>query len=154
LRRAIGAAEFPATIAIDCGKFLKLRPLDRLFQAIFACKCCSIPGDAASRAKNHDKRLTGLNPGIYCAPFQVKGVFLDAPAVDGVQKRAILGSSPQALVASGHSLKIRIGNLCGDSRHYTFGAIDDEFPKRPAVHWCSNALVNGCEFWISIASVT
>jgi hypothetical protein len=26
--------------------------------------------------------------------------------------------------------------LCGDSRHYTFGAIDDEFPKRPAVQRC------------------
>ena len=74
--------------------------------------------------------------------------------IDGLVNQVILGSSPQTFVVSGHSLKIRIGNLCGDSRHYTFGAIDDEFPKRPAVHWCSNALVDGCEFWISIASVT
>jgi hypothetical protein len=91
-----------------------------------------------ARAKIRDKRLTGLKPGIYCAPFQVKGVFRDFSAIDGTEKRAILGSSPWAFVALGHSLKIRIGNLCGDSRRYTFGAIDDEFPKRPAVQRCES----------------
>ena len=85
-------------------------------------------------AKINVKRLTEPNPGLYCAPSQVKGDFRDFPAVDGIRNRATLGSSPWAFVAPGHSLKIRIGNLCGDSRHCAFGAIDDEFPKRPVVH--------------------
>jgi len=105
-------------------------------------------------AKNAGRRLTGLSPGLYCAPFQLKRDFRDFPAIDGVQNRAILGSSARTFVVLGNSLKIRIGNLCGDSRRCAFGAIDDEFPKRPAVHWCITALMDGCEFWISIASVT
>ena len=34
--------------------------------------------------KNQDKRLTGSNPGLYCAPFQLKRDFRDFPAIDGV----------------------------------------------------------------------
>jgi hypothetical protein len=74
-------------------------------------------------AQNDGKRLTRSGARLYCAPFQLKRVFRDFPAIDGVEKRAILGSSPEAFVAPGHSLKIRIGNLCRDSRRCAFGAI-------------------------------
>src|SRR6202451_62491 len=70
-----------------------------------------------------DKRLTDSGARLYCAPSHLKRVFRDFPAVDGVQKRAILGSSPVTFVVPGHSLKIRIGNLCRDSRRCAFGAI-------------------------------
>src|SRR5271154_3317714 len=68
-------------------------------------------------------RLTPPGARIYCAPSHLKRVFRDFSFIDGVQKRAILGSSPEAFVASAYSLKIRIGNLCGDSRRSAFSAI-------------------------------
>ena len=69
------------------------------------------------------RRLTGPSARLYCAPSHLKRVFRDFPAIDGVQKRAILGSSPETFVVPGYSLKIRIGNLCRDSRRCAFGAL-------------------------------
>src|ERR1700679_156722 len=70
-----------------------------------------------------DARVTVSNARLYCAPSHLKRVFRDFPAIDGVQKRAILGSSPEAFVVPGYSLKIRIGKLCRDSRRWPFCAI-------------------------------
>src|ERR1700734_371464 len=76
-----------------------------------------IPRPHRGRTKFRDNRLTGSNSGLYCAPFQLKRDFRDFPAIDGVRNRVILGSSPRTFVVAGYYLKIRIGNLCGDSRH-------------------------------------
>src|SRR5271156_2418432 len=75
------------------------------------------------RSENDEQRLTPPSARLYCAPSHLKRVFRDFSFIDGVQKRAILGSSPEAFVALGHYLKIRIGNLCRDSRRCAFGAI-------------------------------
>src|SRR5580704_17872914 len=82
-----------------------------------------ISGIPPQSSSGCDGRLTVPSARLYCAPSHLKRVFRDFPLVDGVQKRAILGSSPEAFVAPGYSLKIRIGNLCRDSRRCAFGAI-------------------------------
>src|SRR5271166_5199185 len=79
------------------------------------------------------QRLTEANPGLYCAPFRVKGDFRDLPAIDGVRISAILRSLSPAFVVAGYSLKIRTGNLCGDSRHMPLVQLMMS-SKRPVVH--------------------
>jgi hypothetical protein len=50
-------------------------------------------------------RLTPINRGLYCAPFQVKADFAMPSWIDGVRKCVILESLSPASVAAGHSLK-------------------------------------------------
>jgi hypothetical protein len=99
--------------------------------------------------------LTGSIPGLYCAPFQPKRGFRDFPAIDGVRNRVILGSSPRTFVVAGYYLKIRIGNLCGDSRHLPLVQLMMMSSKTTSCSFVRQKHgMNGCEFWISIASVT
>src|ERR1700680_4476507 len=53
------------------------------------------------RSENDEQRLTPPSARLYCAPSHLKRVFRDFSFIDGVQKRAILGSSPEAFVAPG-----------------------------------------------------
>src|SRR5271154_2575674 len=61
---------------------------------------------ARGQSENGEQRLTPPRARLYCAPSHLKRVFRDFTFIDGVQKRVILGSSPEAFVALGHSLKI------------------------------------------------
>jgi hypothetical protein len=71
--------------------------------------------------------LTGGKPRLYCAPFQVKGVFEMSRALTGTESQLYLKVFPRAFVAAGCSLKIRTGNLCGDSRHLPLEQFDMGF---------------------------
>src|ERR1700761_5078156 len=59
--------------------------------------------NSTGNSKGCDKRLTGPCARLYCAPSHLKRVFRDLPAIDGVQKRVILGSSPETFVVLGYS---------------------------------------------------
>ena len=106
------ALDWGRPFAMIAGIYLQRAALAARACKFRACKC----GVNKRHVKNAGRRLTGLHPGLYCAPFHLKRDFRDFPAIDGVQNRAILGSSARTFVVLGNSLKIRIGNLCGDSR--------------------------------------
>src|SRR6202047_602579 len=66
----------------------------------------------------------------------------------GPETRLYLKVFPRTFVVAGNSLKIRTGNLCGDSRHLPLVQLMMSYQT---TSW---SFVNKCEFGISIASVT
>src|SRR5271167_2532573 len=79
-------------------------PSHAAYRSRLPCRCPWVP--LRYRSENENGRLTALRARIYCAPSHLKRVFRDFSFIDGVQKRVILGSSPEAFVAPGYSLKI------------------------------------------------
>jgi len=68
----------------------------------------------------------------------------------GIETRLYLKVFPRAFVVAGHSLKIRTGNLCGDSRHLPLAQLMITSTKRPVVR----SIEQQAKFGIVIASVT
>ena len=92
-------APFGSRSAIDSG-FRGTRALCRR-----RAQTGNVRTNFAQGCKNYDNWLTGPNPRLYCAPFQVKGAFRDFSDIDGHRNSAILKSLSPGLCRRGMFFK-------------------------------------------------